>query len=151
MFLPIKECVDSSEFFKMIFLKWVDKFWAGSFFGASFVPDDGIQIVDTMWWEGRACLSTCASLFYSQSVIILALGLFASYTYCLFLTEPKHQLGFISGLSMSTSVFPATWDDPLSSCSNHVWPEHWGNLWCGSQCPSHLCSTVAFWGAVLAA
>lgn len=39
--------------------------------------------------------------------------------YCLFLAEPKHHLGFISGPGMNASVFPTTRNNPLGSGSNH--------------------------------
>lgn len=106
MFFPIKECVvDSSDFFSKVFFRngWVnsDLVHSQQLLGS----DDSTQIVNIVWRDELAYLSTCTSLFLFPVCYLSGSQAVYFLDCCSFHAEPKHQLGFISRLGMKTSVF----------------------------------------------
>lgn len=125
------------------------KSWPSSLSG-SFFALDSAQIVNIMCWDKRTHLSTCASLFLFPVCYHSGSQIACFLDYCLFHAKPKHQLGFISRLSMKTSVFPLFGTNLFKSHSNHsicVWAKQ---AKCG-MAASALRMSVAqgHWSAVL--
>lgn len=149
MFLPIKECmVDYSDFFQIIFLKWVSKFTLWQLL----CPDDSTQIVNIMWWGERTHLSTCTSLFLFPVCYHSGSRTVCFLDYCLFHAEPKHQLGFISRLGQKTNVFQLFGTNLFKSSSNYsicVWAKQ-RKIVTWQSAPSAMSAAQGHCSAVLA-